>query len=246
MKCQLLRTHLTTREDAFELIRRKKLCLGCMKKIDNNSQGEHHCVLVVERPNKEKFSVLCPLNCRYAGTLLNRFWCRCAIKKMKSNVADTASSSPANVSPGSREVPTASNDCIVSPVSSSSQIVCNNIVMGSSCRASESLTVVDKSGRRHVCCLLYESGGSTTLTRPSFSQRAHYTRQALNDSFTIVTETSREVVEAIRFSFLVDHPDGGGPVAQDHTLGVAGSEGGVAVRVLVVVQDVIEVLHKSL
>ena len=209
MKCNLLKTHLATREDCYELIKRKNLCLGCMRKLNNNDSGSHNCVLVVERPNKEKFSVLCPLNCRFAGTLLNRYWCRCAIKKLKANRAEISSTTTANHPPGggaNKEVPSASN--VVFASASSSQIICNNIIMGSSCRASESLTVIDKHGRPHVACLLYDSGGSTTLARPSFSERAHFTRTPLNDVFTIVTETSREEVEAIKFSFLVNHPDG--------------------------------------
>ena len=99
MKCQLLRTHLVTRDDAYELIRRKNLCLACMKPLANNPAGDHHCVLVREKPNKEKYSVICPVNCRFAGSLLNRFWCRCGVKRMKENQAEVASSNTRNPPP---------------------------------------------------------------------------------------------------------------------------------------------------
>ena len=136
---------------------------------------------------------------------------------MKENQAGVASSNtrnppPTNDNPAPQEPSVASRmyHCTnnMGTIVSSSKIKCNQILMGSSCRAAESFTVVDRFGRRHVACCLFDSGGSTSLVKPSFSERAHMTKTTLDQSFTICTETSRETVAAVRLSFHAEHSDG--------------------------------------
>ena len=108
-KCKLLQSHLVTRNDVYEMIKQKGLCLSCAKKQDNND-GAHQCQLIVPgRNGKEAFSVLCERNCKYKGVILNRGWCRCKMAKLKENRAEVSSNNTGNGDRGNgKEVQSAS------------------------------------------------------------------------------------------------------------------------------------------
>ena len=192
-KCQLLSSHLINKPNVYEIIKSKGLCLACMSKIENNPSGQHECQLLKTRPGRPVFNVLCERQCKHQGILLNRAICRCRIKKLKDNRSEIANS-------------TVESSAIV--LSSSNSIRVNGILLGSSTRASESVMVKDSNGDEHSAMILYDTGGSTSISSPEFSESSHAVKQDLQDFYTLVTETSSEDIPAILYSFDVVSPDG--------------------------------------
>ena len=215
VKCPTLSQDLVSKPDCYEKLKGKGICISCGKAKNNTDGGGHQCNVLVKKQGRETFNVLCEKSCKYQGVVLNRAFCRCRIAQLKAQSADSRSNNippPASVAISSSYIATKKQKAFSSSnkvvFSSNNEIRCNNVILGSTCRCSESLMLINSRGEQKVCTILYDTGGSVSLCRPPFAEESFYQREDLGDSFELITENATQTVRAVRYKFAAVHQSG--------------------------------------